>query len=241
MKIALLGYGKMGKAIESLAGRHEIVLRIDRENAPELRPDPLREADVAIEFSRPEAAYHNIRTCLEAGIPVVSGTTGWLQRLPDIRNYLAEQGGAFLYASNFSVGVNLLFALNRVLARWMDTLPQYSVDIREVHHTEKLDAPSGTAITLAEGLIGELGSKQAWINEPTDDPALIPIISERVDQVPGTHEVTWHSSIDDLQISHVAHSREGFARGALLAAEWIRGKKGFFTMDDVLQIYPGNL
>lgn len=238
MKIALLGYGKMGKAIEALAGEHEIVLRIDQDNAHELTPENLQKAEVAIEFSRPEAAFDNIRACLRAGIPVVSGTTGWLDRLPEIKDYLQVQNGAFLYASNFSVGVNLLFALNRVLARWMKEQPQYRPDIREVHHTEKLDAPSGTAITLAEDLIGELGNKKGWVNEETEDPALLPIRSERIAQTPGTHEITWRSAIDDLQISHTAHSREGFARGALMAAEWIRGRQGFFSMKDVLQLEP---
>lgn len=236
MKIALIGYGKMGKAIESLAGDHEIVLRINRDNAAQLTAEHLSKADVAIEFSRPESAVQNIRSCIEAGLPVVSGTTGWLGQLPEIKNFLHLQGGALLYASNFSLGVNLLFALNRVLGRWMNQHPQYNVSIREVHHTSKLDAPSGTAITLAETLIEELGSKEGWINEETDDPSLIPLISERTENVPGFHEVSWDSPIDGLKISHEAYSREGFARGALLAAEWLQNKQGYYTMDDVLDL-----
>ena len=238
MKIALIGYGKMGKAIESVAQAHEIILRINGSNAEHMTAENLRQADVAIEFSRPEAATANIRTCIDAGLPVVSGTTGWLGQLPEIRNYLDLRGGALLHASNFSLGVNILFALNRMLGRWMNNYPQYAVGIREVHHTAKLDAPSGTAITLAEGLIDELSGKEGWVNEETDDPTLIPIISERIEDVPGTHEVSWDSPIDTLRISHEAYSREGFARGALLAAEWLQDKQGYYTMDDVLDLGP---
>ena len=236
MKIALIGYGKMGRTIESLARDHEIVLRINRGNADLLTAENLSKADVAIEFSRPEAAVHNIRSCIDAGLPVVSGTTGWLQQLPEMKNYLNLQGGALVYASNFSLGVNLLFALNKILGRWMNQYPQYGVSIREVHHTAKLDAPSGTAITLAETLIEELADKDGWINEETDDPGLIPILSERTEDVPGLHEVSWDSDIDGLRITHEAYSREGFARGALLAAEWLKDKQGYYTMDDVLDL-----
>jgi 4-hydroxy-tetrahydrodipicolinate reductase len=236
MKIAIIGYGKMGKAIEAIGKEHEFVLKIDKDNRHELTAEALQAADVAIEFTEPDSAVDNILLCLEAGIPVISGTTGWLQRRNEVEDALKKHKGAFLYASNFSIGVNLFFALNRQLASWMEAQGQYDVDMEEIHHTEKKDAPSGTAITLAEGILEQMSRKNSWINEPSADEAKIGIISRRIDKTPGTHRVRYFSPIDEIEIKHTAHSREGFARGALLAAEWIIGKKGLFGMQDVLQL-----
>jgi 4-hydroxy-tetrahydrodipicolinate reductase len=226
MKIALLGYGKMGKAIAAMAeaAGDEVVLRIGSGNRGELTQEALQAADVAIEVSRPETAFDHIALCLEAGVPVVCGTTGWLDRLEEAVALCADKEGALLYASNFSIGVNLFFALNKRLAELMDSQPQYDPSILEIHHTQKLDAPSGTAISLAQDIVERLPDK-----EP-------PITSIREGQVPGTHEVVYRSDIDTISIRHEAHSREGFARGALLAAHWIVGKKGFFSMSDVLEL-----
>ncbi len=237
MKIALLGYGKMGKTIEQMARDkgHEIGLRIDQQEAGQWGHAELRDIDVAIEFSRPEAAYDNIRTALLAGTPVVSGTTGWLDRMADIQALCDAQSGAFFYASNFSIGVNLFFALNQKLAQLMNAFPQYAVEMEEIHHTEKLDAPSGTAITLAQGIIERLDRKADWVSHASARPETLAIHSKRIDRVPGTHRVQYGSPIDQITIEHVAHSREGFARGALLAAEWLPGKRGNFGMNDLLQ------
>ncbi len=236
MKIALIGYGKMGRAIDGLAtaAGDEVILRIDQDNPEDLSPERLSRAEVAIEFSRPEAAFGNIRACLAAGVPVVSGTTGWLDRLEEAKAFCRQQGGAMLYASNFSIGVNLFFALNHYLAHLMKGQEQYDVALEEIHHTQKLDAPSGTAITLAEGILDELTRKDRWVNHEKADSGELPIISKRIGQVPGTHTVSWSSSIDTITIRHEAHSREGFARGALQAARWIIGKRGFFEMKDML-------
>ncbi len=241
MKIALLGYGKMGKAIErqALAKGHEIVLKIHSQNAADLIPDNLRHADVAIEFSKPETAFENVATCLRSGVPVVVGTTAWLSQLPEAKRICDEAGGAFLYASNFSIGVNLFFALNRYLAALMDNQPQYSASMEEIHHAQKLDYPSGTAITLAEGILENTARLTAWrgyLNEIQEAPSVdeIPILSKRIDPVPGTHTVTWASEIDTIEIRHTARSREGFAAGALAAAEWLVGKKGCFEMKDMI-------
>lgn len=235
-KIAILGYGKMGKAIEQLAldAGDDIVLRIDADNTEELTTDNIKAADVAIDFSRPEAGFHNITFCLRAGVPVVSGTTGWLDRFGEVEKLCAEQEGAFFYASNFSVGVNLFFALNRQLAQLMEDWPQYQPEMTEIHHTQKLDAPSGTAITLAEAMMERLSRKSAWRNEATEDPAVIPILSEREGDVKGTHEIRYASPVDTITIRHEAHSREGFAKGALQAAHWLVGKQGVFGMKDML-------
>lgn len=239
MKIALLGYGKMGKTIEqlALADGHAVALRIDLDNLDDLTTANLQQADVAIEFSRPESAFRNVMQALEAGVPVVCGTTGWLDRLEEARQFCREREGAFLYASNFSIGVNLFFALNRYLARLMAPQGQYDVRMEEIHHTQKLDAPSGTAITLAEDIIRELPRKKIWSGDAvtaSDDVLLI--ASKRIGQTPGTHEVTYASPIDTISIRHEAHSREGFARGALLAAGWLIGRKGCFGMNEVLGI-----
>lgn len=240
MKIALLGYGKMGKMIEQLALQqgHQVVLRIGSQNRRELKPEKLREADVAIEFSRPDSACDNVCACLLAGVPVVCGTTGWLDRMPQAQGLCEETGGAFLYASNFSVGVNIFFAVNRLLARLMNRQSGYEVSIREIHHLQKLDYPSGTALSLAEQIVEEYEPKTSW-KVSLETPAMgaaheIAIQACREGKVPGTHIVSWHSAVDSLEIIHTAHSREGFAAGALVAAAWLVGKKGCFSMEDVL-------
>jgi len=226
MKIALIGYGKMGKTIEKMAKEqgHDIVLKIDVTNYDDLTSENLRKADVAIEFTRPESAMNNILSCFKAGIPIVSGTTGWVEKKEEVDALCKSYKGAFFYASNYSVGVNIFFALNRYLAKLMDTQPQYNIDMEEIHHTEKLDAPSGTAITLAEGIMGEITRKKTWVNEQSEQSTVLPIISKRIPKVKGTHQINYTSAIDDLEIKHVAHSREGFAGGAIQAAEWIIGK-----------------
>lgn len=246
MKIAIIGYGKMGKTIErlALAKGHEIILKISSQNPGDLTSQNLHGAGAAIEFSRPETAFGNIATCLRAGVPVVSGTTAWLDRLPEAKTLCTETNGAFLHASNFSIGVNIFFAVNRYLAGLMDGQPQYDVRMEETHHTQKLDHPSGTAITLAEAILKKLDRKTAWaaaLDEMKKQPAPheIPIISKRIDPAPGTHSVTWASDIDTIEISHTAHSREGFAAGALAAAEWIVGKNGVFEMKDMLGFGEG--
>src|SRR5687768_1548038 len=238
MKIALIGYGKMGKAIEAIAqGRgHEIVHRIDINSPQLLEKEHLSQADVAIEFTTPETAFHNILKCFEAGVPVVCGTTGWLEQLPEVKAQCLEKHQAFLYASNFSIGVNIFFELNRRLAELMATQPVYNVHMEEIHHTQKKDAPSGTAITLADQIVELLPGKKAWVNHHSSDPEELFIESKRIDPAPGTHIINYHSPIDDITIIHTAHSREGFAAGAVTAAEWLKGKKGIFTMKDVLSL-----
>lgn len=233
MKIALFGYGKMGKTIEKIALErgHDIVLKIDE---PQTDFD-IKTADVAIEFSTPTSALGNIIHCLENQVPIIAGTTGWLKDYEKAKVVCLEKEGAFLYASNFSVGVNVFFALNKTLAKLMANFPDYKIAIEEVHHTQKLDAPSGTAITLAEGIIAN-SNKTNWILGDTVLPNEIPIEAKRIENVPGTHIVTYESSIDTIEIKHVAHNRNGFALGAVLAAEWIIGKKGVFSMADVLGI-----
>ncbi|TAK46579.1 MAG: 4-hydroxy-tetrahydrodipicolinate reductase [Saprospiraceae bacterium] len=242
MKIALIGFGKMGKAIERLALRksHNIVLKIDLENKEELTTGNLQGADVAIEFSRPEVAFGNIAACLNAGVPVVSGTTGWLSQLGEAKELCHKTGGAFLHASNFSIGVNIFFALSRQLAAMMELQNQYDVAMEEIHHTQKLDAPSGTAITLAEGILRQLSRKKKWVcvegegGKAAPVPGELVITSKRIDQVAGTHIIRWDSAVDSIEIRHSAHSREGFAAGALAAAAWLVGKKGCFEMKDML-------
>ena len=235
MKVALIGYGKMGKAIHSLADSNgfEVILAINSDNIEELTISNLKKADVAIEFSQPESALFNIKKCLEAGVPVISGTTGWLKHLGKIKEICRNNNGAFLYASNFSIGVNVFFALNEFLATKMATLP-YQVSLEEIHHTQKLDAPSGTAITLANTIIEQMDGKDSWVNDATVEANKIPIISKRTDLVPGTHSISYQSEVDSIEIKHTAHSRMGFAKGAVLAARWMVGKKGIFTMKDVL-------
>ncbi|TDW96011.1 4-hydroxy-tetrahydrodipicolinate reductase [Dinghuibacter silviterrae] len=238
MKIALIGYGKMGKAIEDLMPPrgHEAVLKIDEHNRPGLTAEQLREADVAIEFTGPDSAVDNILLCLDAGIPVVVGSTGWLKKWAQVKKVCEATQGTLLASSNFSVGVNIFFALNKRLAALMNTHPEYAVSVTEIHHTAKRDSPSGTAITLAEGIIGSLDRKKDWVNHLSDHPEELEIVSERVDPAPGTHKVRYTSDIDDIELIHTAHNRKGFALGALLAAEYIYGKKGIYTMQDVLGI-----
>lgn len=239
MKIGLLGYGKMGRAIEQIALEQgmEIAWRIGRGNRDERTPERLREADVVIEFSRPEAAFDNVLFCLEHGVPVVSGTTGWLDRLPEARDFCQKNGGALLWASNFSVGVNLFFAVNRYLARLMNGRPEYAPAVTEIHHVHKLDAPSGTALTLTNDLIAALDRLEGWVMNPAPaGPADVPITAVREGEVPGTHIVRWGSPVDEITVEHRAHSRAGFAAGAVLAAGWLRGKRGVFGMKEVLGI-----
>lgn len=238
MKIALIGYGKMGKAIEAiaLAKGHTVGLKIDMHNDEELTAENLRQHDVAIEFTGAHSAVKNIMACLDAGLPVVSGSTGWLEKWEKVKHYCHEKNGSLLYASNFSIGVNIFFEINKKLAELMAVLPEYGVSIEEVHHTAKMDAPSGTAITLAEQVLKQQSLKTAWINEVTSDPGKLSILSKREDPAPGTHHVKYTSDIDDIEIIHTAHSRDGFAAGAVMAANFLAGKKGIFTMQDVMNI-----
>ncbi len=230
MKIALFGYGKMGKTIERLAIErgHQIVARVDHD-----RDDDISEADVSIDFSIPTAAFDNIKRSLEHGIPIVSGTTGWLDKYQTIVTLCREKNGAFIYASNFSLGVNLFFELNKTLAKMMAPFSDYQIQMEEIHHTQKLDAPSGTAISLAEGIIDQT-SKTNWSLDVTNDPNTVPIVAKRIEKVPGTHRVIYDAKVDQIEIKHTAKNRDGFALGALIAAEWLQNKKGIFTMKDVL-------
>lgn len=238
LSIGLLGYGKMGRAIEQVALErgHRIVWRVGRQNRADFSEADLRQADVVIEFSQPEAAFQNVCDCLRAGVPVVCGTTGWLAQWPDAQALCAETKGALIWASNFSVGVNLMFALNRYLARLMDKRPEYEPMMREVHHIHKLDAPSGTAVTLANDLIGAVARKTHWelASSLETTPDALPIEAVREGEVFGLHTVTWRSAVDTISITHEAHSRAGFALGAVLAAEWLPGRHGVFGMEDVL-------
>jgi 4-hydroxy-tetrahydrodipicolinate reductase len=236
MRIALIGYGKMGKAIEriAVAKGHEIVLKIDLDNGFEMTAENLQNADVAIEFTGPASAPANLLTCAQFGIRTISGSTGWLEQLDTINNAFIKSDSAFLYASNFSIGVNIFFELNKKLASLMAAHRDYSVEMTEIHHTQKKDAPSGTAITLAEQVMKEIPSLTSWVNRSLQNPGELPILSKRLDPAPGTHEVRYFSAIDDIEIIHTAHNREGFAGGAVLAAEYILDKKGIFSMKDVL-------
>lgn len=232
MKIALFGYGKMGKMIEQTAIKrnHTIVAKIDVDS----KEIDFSNLDVAIDFSQPDAAFENIKKCMEHKVPVISGTTGWLKNYEKAVSICNEHNGAFIYASNYSLGVNIFFELNESLAKMMKTLDQYKVSMEEIHHTQKLDAPSGTAITLAEGIIKNTGYKGWELDEAAGGH--IPIIAKRINDVPGTHSINYESSVDNIEIKHTAHNREGFALGAVVAAEWIVGKTGVFTMKDVLNL-----
>ena len=232
MKIALLGYGKMGKTIEKLAIEkgHTIVSKISRNSSKE----EILHADVAIEFSTPEAVVLNIKYCLENSIPVISGTTGWLEHYDEMVKLCQNRNGSFIYASNFSVGVNLFFSINEYVSKLMKPWKEYQVSMEEIHHIQKLDAPSGTAITLAEGIINNTDKLNWNLNESNKDD--IKITAKRIDDVKGKHIINYNSTIDTISMKHEAHSREGFALGAILAAEWLVDKKGIFTMKDVLQI-----
>jgi len=236
MKIALLGYGRMGKEIEKIALQrgHDIVLKVEEEQAYDISV-----ADVAIDFSVPSAAFSNITNCFENRVPVVSGTTGWLEKYEEALESCKKHEGAFIYASNFSLGVNIFFELNKQLSLLMNALEDYNVSIEEIHHTKKLDAPSGTAITLAEGII-EHSHKTSWelqAEHVQTKDSLIPITAKRIPEVPGTHIISYHSNVDSIEIKHTAHNRQGFALGAVIAAEWLVNKVGIYSMKDVLNIH----
>ena len=232
MNIGLFGYGKMGKMIEKIAiqRNHSIVAKVDVDT----KEVDYSAMDMAIDFSSPEAAFNNIKSCLEHNVPVISGTTGWLKDYDKVISLCKEKNGAFIYASNFSLGVNLFFELNSYLAKMMSQLPEYRVSIEETHHLQKLDAPSGTAITLAEGII-ENSDYKGWEMEKSQDQH-VPIISKRIADEYGTHVVSYENLVDEIEIKHKANNREGFALGAVVAAEWLNGKKGVFTMKDVLNL-----
>jgi 4-hydroxy-tetrahydrodipicolinate reductase len=244
MKIALIGYGKMGKTLEKTAQNrgHEVILRLDVTNPEDFKR--LHEADVAIEFTRPESAVKNIMHCFEQNVPVVCGTTGWLENFDSVTKACAQANGSFFYASNYSIGVNIFFEINRRLAFMMNNYDMYNVKMTEIHHTQKLDAPSGTAITLAQGIIENMERTTKWVceSENTEGPPLsnlveknaVNIVAKRIDPAPGTHIITYDSPIDSIEITHTAHSREGFATGAVVAAEWLFQKKGVFSMKDML-------
>ena len=233
MKIALLGYGKMGQTIEQIAlsRRHDVILKIDKND----HNYDITKADIAIDFSIPSVAFNNISNCINNNVPVISGTTGWLEDYNKVVNLCKEKNGAFIYASNFSLGVNIFFELNKTLAKMMSQLKQYKVSLEEIHHTQKLDAPSGTAISLANDIISAHSSYNEWKLDENGEN-IIPIIAKRIEDVPGTHTVSYESEVDTITIEHVAHNRQGFALGAVIAAEWLIGKTGVFTMNDVLNI-----
>ncbi|EAR12473.1 dihydrodipicolinate reductase [Polaribacter irgensii 23-P] len=232
MKIALLGYGRMGKEIEKIAisRGHEIIIRKELNDVIDITL-----ADVAIDFSVPDAAFNNISDCIKKNVPVISGTTGWLARYAEATAFCEQENGAFIYASNFSLGVNIFFELNKQLAKMMNSLEDYRISLEEIHHTKKLDAPSGTAITLAEGIIAN-SKKENWNLGEEISNKNIPIIAKRIPDVPGTHTVWYESEVDTIEIKHTANSRKGFALGAVVAAEWILNKTGVFSMKDVLNI-----
>ena len=237
MKIALIGYGKMGQEIEriTLDRNHDIALIIDQNNLADLTAENLKGIDVVIEFTNPDSAYKNYMICFEAGVPVVSGTTGWLEQLENVKSKCKE-GKGFFYASNFSLGVNLFFELNKKLTQLMSGFEQYNVDMEEIHHIHKLDSPSGTALTLTEGVLENHPMKDSWVEGLSTKDSEISIVAKRHGSVPGTHSITWHSEVDEIQIQHQAYSRKGFALGAVLAAEFMSGKSGFFGMKDLLKL-----
>jgi 4-hydroxy-tetrahydrodipicolinate reductase len=243
MKIALIGYGKMGKAIHEVANeknaragkdQFEIVLKVDVDNRHTVTREELQQADVAIEFTSPHTAVENIKWCFDADVPVVVGSTGWTDELEDMRTYAVQKNKSFLFAPNFSIGVNIFFEVNRHLAQIMNHHSEYDVTLEEIHHTEKKDAPSGTALHAALDIIKRLERKTSWQNNNSKEQEVLQIISKREENVPGTHFVSYESSIDKIELSHTAYSRKGFASGALLAAEWLKDKKGAYSMEDVL-------
>lgn len=238
MNIALIGYGKMGKTIEAIAvaNGHTIGLKIDQDNAADLCEQKVAGIDVAIEFTGPQSAFENVINCLSLGLPVVCGSTGWLEKYDEAKRFCEAKNGTFIYASNFSIGVNLFFEINKTLAKLMSKHSNYDVCLHEIHHTQKKDAPSGTAITLAEQVMEVLPHKTKWINEASNVASDLVITSERIDPAPGTHTITYASAIDSIEITHTAHNRKGFASGALLAAEFATSHQGIFTMKDVLGI-----
>ena len=226
----------MGKAIEEIALQrgHQVIITIDQPNLHEFTKENLSKADVAIEFTGPHSALDNVKKCLEFGIPVVCGSTGWTERLDEMKKLCADKLGSFIYSSNYSVGVNIFFEVNKKLADLMSAHKEYEVILEETHHTQKKDAPSGTAITLAEQVLQYIKRKKQWVNELSDNPGDLEIISQRIDPAPGTHSVKYSSAIDNIEIIHTAHNRKGFAGGAVLAAEFLEDRKGFFTMKEVL-------
>ncbi|WP_192821117.1 4-hydroxy-tetrahydrodipicolinate reductase [Rufibacter sp. LB8] len=238
MRILLIGYGKMGQTIErlALAKGHSIVGTITAEKAEDLASFTAEQVDVAIEFTSPDAAVPNILTCLEKRIPVVVGTTGWLNHLDQVKQQCTQANGSLFYASNFSVGVNLFFHFNEYVAQKMQQYPEFAVAVKEIHHVHKLDQPSGTALSIADGILKHYPQKQGWINGPTTEPELLGVESEREGEVVGTHIVQYTSENDTFELQHIAHNREGFAAGALLAAEWLPGRQGVFGMTDLLQL-----
>jgi len=242
MKIVLLGYGKMGQLIERFAMKrgHEVVLIVDDKNRESITPEDLQEADMAIDFSTPQAALENISLCFQANLPLVVGTTGWYDHLDEIKETCLEADQALLYGSNFSIGVNIFFHINKLLAKATSPYKQYDVQVEEIHHIHKLDAPSGTAITIAEGILANTEGKERWVNSiegsgeeiiPKSDELLIE--SLRIEEVPGTHTVLYSSEVDQIEFKHTAHSRDGFALGAVIASEWLFGKKGFFQVTEM--------
>jgi 4-hydroxy-tetrahydrodipicolinate reductase len=238
MNIAIIGYGKMGKIIEEIAisRGHMINLKIDLNNINDFTTENLQKSNVVIEFTGPHSAYENVMKCLEAGVPVVCGSTGWLEQLEKTKDYCEKKNGSFLYASNFSVGVNIFFELNKLLAKLMNSQDDYDVAMTEIHHTQKKDAPSGTAITLAEQILESLKRKTSWVNHDSKNREEIVITSERTDPAPGTHIVKYGSAVDDIEIIHTAHNRNGFAMGAVMAAEFLKERKGVYSMKDVLAL-----
>ena len=238
MRIALVGYGKMGKEIEKIAKErgHCISIIIDQDNSEDMNSTSFKQADVAIEFTNPYSALNNINCCINSGVPVVCGSTGWLDHLPEISEYVKAQNGALFYASNFSLGVNIFFKVNQHLASIMSKFNDYSVEVEEWHHNQKLDSPSGTAITAAEGILESYTNKNGWINQSVNDSNKLGIISIRKGEIPGTHTVTYDSPVDKIVLTHEAKSREGFALGAVLAAEFLASKTGVYTMSDLLAL-----
>jgi 4-hydroxy-tetrahydrodipicolinate reductase len=238
MKIALIGYGKMGQAIASIAIQrgHHIAYTIDVNNQALCAQLNSNSVDVALEFSDPKAAYKNIYQCLAQGVRVVAGTTGWLQELGKLEQYCREQHGTFFYASNFSMGANIFFKINQILAKLMSQHTGYNIELEELHHITKKDVPSGTAITLAEDILAHFPNKKGWTSKASRQEDAIPILSKRHAEVIGMHQVTYQSSLDSITIKHTAHSRQGFALGAILVAEWLQDKTGVLTMDDFLKL-----
>lgn len=237
MNIAIIGYGRMGKMIEKIALErgHNILFRFDIDNMQDFTEENLRKVDVAIEFTTPQSAYKNVKKCLDANVPVVSGTTGWLEKMEELRTQTIKENKAFFYSSNFSIGVNIIFYLNRRLAQIMNQFPQYKPSITETHHIHKKDAPSGTAITLANGIIDNLSRINSWtMDQPETDQ--LKITSIRKDEIPGIHSIVYDSDFDTIELKHSAKGREGFATGAVMAAEFLVGKRGFYTMEDLLQL-----
>ena len=237
MKVAIIGYGKMGHEIEQvlLQRGHSVALIIDQDNAYDLCTEKLAEVDVAIEFTTPTTAYSNVRTCIESGTPVVSGTTGWHDKLEELQTLCREKNSTMIWSSNYSLGVNITFRLNRYLAELMNRFDGYNVAIEEIHHTQKKDAPSGTAISLANDILARVERKSEWVNEPTNNEKALEITSLREGMVPGTHTVTYESADDKIEIKHTLFSRRALALGAVVAAEFIATRKGVFTIDDMFE------